>query len=159
MERIERIRTHKKYKECCDQISEIEQNRIFCKHNLQHFLDVARIAYILNLERQNHIDPELIYAAALLHDIGKQVQYLHGIPHEEAGIQIAREILNDTGFKRDEQQVILRAVQEHCKASGEHSVLGRLLYEADKLSRQCFSCQATEQCKWAEEMKSMSIRR
>ena len=39
---------------------EKEKSRIFCKHDLQHSLDVARIAYILNLEADLKIEKEII---------------------------------------------------------------------------------------------------
>ena len=49
---------------------------------------------------QEHMDlsRELIYATALLHDIGRAEQYLHDIPHDIAGTEIAREILADLNF-------------------------------------------------------------
>ena len=41
---------------------------------------------------------ELIYCAALLHDIGRARQYEDGTPHDEAGAAIAGQILNELGF-------------------------------------------------------------
>ena len=40
-----------------------------------HLLDVARLAWIFNLEANQEISKERIYAAALLHDIGRHIQY------------------------------------------------------------------------------------
>ena len=72
MERIHAICNHPVWKESIKKIQALEQERIFCKHNPQHFLDVARLAWIENLEKNLGIEKELIYAAGLLHDITKK---------------------------------------------------------------------------------------
>ena len=76
-----------------EQIRVLEQDRIFCRHDTTHFLDVARIAYIENLENGLGLAKEEIYAAALLHDIGRHLQYTRGIPHEQASAMEAEGIL------------------------------------------------------------------
>ncbi len=43
----------------------------YCRHGLEHLLDVARISYIQVLEDGLDYDENVLYAAALLHDIGK----------------------------------------------------------------------------------------
>ena len=75
MTRVNRIRNHPLYRESLHNIEKLEQERIFCGHNAQHLLDTARLAYIENLERNLGISKEMIYAAALLHDIGRGLQY------------------------------------------------------------------------------------
>lgn len=77
-ERINRILTHPSYIEYVSQNAEKEQDRVFCHHDMGHFLDVARLAEILNLTEAYGQDAELIYAAALLHDIGRHIQYETG---------------------------------------------------------------------------------
>ena len=67
-----------------EHLAEYEKNRIFCRHGMDHLMDVARIAYIENLEKNCGISKEIIYGAALLHDIGRYLQYTEGIPHERA---------------------------------------------------------------------------
>ena len=57
------------------------------------FLDVARLMYIRSLEEGEIVNREVIYAAALLHDLGRGMQYREGIPHQEAGVLLARELL------------------------------------------------------------------
>ena len=52
---------------------------------MSHLLDVARIAYIRNLEKGYGFRKDVIYAAAVLHDIGKALQYEEKVPHEIAG--------------------------------------------------------------------------
>ena len=76
MERINEISDHPLWKLHIEQLKEAEKDRIFCKHGIEHLLDVARIAYIENLEENCDISKEMIYAAALLHDIGRFLQYL-----------------------------------------------------------------------------------
>ena len=96
-----------------------DRDRIFCRHQMPHLLDVARIAYITNLERNLGYDREVIYAAAILHDIGKSFQYEERIPHEIAGEKVASEILDTLpeglAFSAEERRLILAAVREHRK--------------------------------------------
>ena len=47
-----------------------------------HFLDVARLMMILNVKEDLKISDDMIYATALLHDIGRHIQYRQGIGHE-----------------------------------------------------------------------------
>ena len=93
MKRVNAILAHPLYRECYTRLEELEKDRIFCRHQMTHLLDVARIAYISNMEQGLGIEKEVIYAAALLHDIGKYVQYEDGTPHEQSGEKIASEIL------------------------------------------------------------------
>ena len=99
MERVNAICRHKLWRESVDEIARLEQDRAFCRHDRAHFLDVARLAYIENLEQGLGVDKELIYAAALLHDIGRHLQYTQNIPHDEAGAQLAEIIMADCGFR------------------------------------------------------------
>ena len=71
MERINWILNHPLYTSSYNQLKDLEKDRIFCCHQMPHLLDVARIAYIRNLEEHLGLDKEIIYAASLLHDIGK----------------------------------------------------------------------------------------
>lgn len=80
MDRIDRILKHNLFMEHLDANRAAEAERCFCRHDMAHFLDVARIGMILNLREQQGFDEEVIYAAGLLHDIGKHLQYSSGIP-------------------------------------------------------------------------------
>ena len=160
MERVHRICTHPLYVECMEKNRQEEMNRIFCGHDMQHFLDVARLEYIFSMERGYGISKESIYAAAVLHDIGKWMQYAQKIPHEQASAQIAEQILEDTGFEEDEKKGILLAIlshREHSKENGRGNKLAEVLYDADKTSRNCFACTAKEACDWGEEKKNLRI--
>lgn len=162
MLRISYIRKHPLYISSYQKLQELECERIFCCHQMNHLLDVARIAYILNLERGLGIPKEVIYAAAILHDIGKSSQYESGIPHELASADIAKRILADLPkelmFTSDENEQILTAIRGHRKIRGNAQTLEALLYESDKASRSCFSCPAEADCNWSTEKKNMEIR-
>ena len=110
MERVNKIWRHPVWKQQMEHLAEYEKNRIFCRHGMDHLMDVARIAYIENLEKNCGISKEIIYGAALLHDIGRYLQYTEGIPHEKAGEDLAAEILKDSGFTGKEQIEILEAI-------------------------------------------------
>ena len=81
MERVNRICEHPVWKWHMERLTEYEKDRIFCRHGMEHLLDVARIAYIENLENNRSISKEIIYGAPLLHDIRTYLEYTEGIPH------------------------------------------------------------------------------
>ena len=89
MEKVQKLYRHPLYRECLEKNKKAEETRIFCKHGMEHFMDVARIAYILSVDRAYAVSKEIIYAAALLHDIGKWKQYEDGTPHEKASADLA----------------------------------------------------------------------
>lgn len=158
MERINRILKNDLYQEYLAKNNQAEASRRFCHHNMGHFLDVARIAMILNLEEGYGQKKEIIYAAALLHDIGRWMQYEDGTPHEEASVRLAPEILSDCGFWGEESDRILAAIGNHRNAEikGEKSLSG-LLYRADKLSRACFACEMEKECNWKNDKKNLEL--
>ena len=159
MNRIDRILQNHTYQDYLDLNAAAEADRRFCRHNMAHFLDVARIARIINLEEQLGVETEYIYAAALLHDIGRHVQYADGTPHEKASAALAPAILAECGFAEAEICLIIEAILAHrdVSAAGERNLRG-LLYRADKASRACFDCPAAEECDWSEGKKNLTIR-
>ena len=160
MERIDRICRHPLWQESVDAIRVLERDRVFCKHDTAHFLDVARLAHIENLERGLGIPAEQIYAAALLHDIGRHLQYQEGVPHDRASAMLATTILQDCGFSEAEQAAILTAILRHRTAeTAAGDDLAGLLYRADKASRACLFCAACADCNWSEDRKNRTIRR
>ena len=157
-ERIQKIWEHPLFQESLLATEQLERDRIFCGHDRNHLLDVARIAYIENLETRANIPKYLIYAAALLHDIGRHLQYTEGIPHHEASAHLAEEILPACGFAKSETEQILQAILSHRdRTSRESDGLAGLIYRADKRSRCCFACPAEPECDWSPEKKNMAI--
>ncbi|HIZ74847.1 MAG TPA: HD domain-containing protein [Candidatus Mediterraneibacter stercoravium] len=162
MDRVNAIWKHPLYQKYYARIEELEQNRVFCRHQMPHLLDVARIAYIRNLEDDMGFAKDVVYAAAVLHDIGKALQYEARIPHELAGVDIAEQILADlpaeAAYTTDEKRMILTAVKGHRRLREDPEPLEKLLYESDKASRMCFACPAEAQCDWSREKKNMEIK-
>jgi len=151
MERVNKIINHNIYKLSYKLIEDYEKTRIFCRHDMAHFLDVARLSWIFNLEENLGISREIIYAAAILHDIGKHEQYIKNIPHEIASAQIASGILKDCGFGESEKEMILSAIETHRdekQMDYKNKNLNTILYRADKISRNCFTCDAKASCNW-----------
>ncbi len=159
MERVNRILRHEAFKEHLRKNEAAEEDRIFCRHNMGHFLDVARIAMIFNLQENLQISRDMIYGAALLHDIGRHEQYAAGTPHEEASARIAPAILADCGYTQEEIRQIVEAIALH-RDSGTagRADLAGILYRADKASRACYACGASEACNGKEGRKNLEIR-
>ena len=65
MKRIDQILSHPVFREQFALLQEAEKDRIFCRHTMEHFLDVARLMYIYNLEDQAGFSKEMIYAAGV----------------------------------------------------------------------------------------------
>ena len=159
MERIDKILKHDLFLHHLRENQKAEVGRRFGHHDLAHFLDVARIGEIINLEKNLGIEREWVYAAALLHDMGRHVQYEDGTPHELASAEIAPEILRDCGFEDSETDVIIDAIKSHRDASvsAEDNLRG-VLYRADKASRLCFACDVVEECNRSDDKKNLTIR-
>jgi len=158
-DRIERIIKDEEYCRRMKHITESEYDRIYCRHGLGHALSVARIAYIMNLEESCGLDREMVYAAALLHDIGRYSEYEKEMSHHEAGAVVAGQILERDGFTKEEIDVILAAIRGHKKKNADKGTLADVLFRADKLSRNCFLCDARNECYWDESLKNKTIHR
>ncbi len=158
MKRFKQLLQDEELLQLWQRMEELEKERIYCRHGLSHALDVARIGYIIILEEQYGISKEIFYTTALLHDLGRVLQYEKGISHHEAGVQIAREYLVRHGFKENEIELICDAISSH-KHGPEHSAyqLADVLYRGDKLSRNCFACKAQDTCYWAQEKRNQTI--
>jgi uncharacterized protein len=138
-------------------IEELEKCREFCRHDMQHFLDVARLMYITSLENGLNIPKYMIYATALLHDIGRGEQYEKGIPHHTASARLAKNILQQCKYNSEEIEEILEAIGNHRDNTEKLNSLSQVLYKCDKLSRDCIHCKAIDGCKWPIEKKNLKI--
>ena len=155
MKNIDIIMNNSMYTESLEKLKKYEENREFCNHTIEHFIDVARIAYIMVLEEGLKVSKEVIYAIGLLHDIGRVKQYEEGIHHDIASVDMSREILKETSFTEEEVKIILNGIANHRKESDNK--LEEIIYRADKLSRQCFSCKAENECYWSKDKKNFKI--
>ena len=162
MKRVMDVFSDPEFTVCLNETSELEKDRVFCRHDLTHLKDTARLAYIFSLERNYGLDKDIVYTAALLHDCGRAEEYKTGVSHDIAGARIARRILERYDFSASETEMIIAAIEGHRgnrKADcGEKAYrLAEVLYDADKLSRDCFLCEASKDCNWSDEKKNMNL--
>lgn len=159
MARVHRIQCHPLFQALLQKLQDAEKDRRFCRHTMEHFLDAARLMYIYALEDGAALRKDVIYAAALLHDIGRYEQLTGGTPHDIAGARLAGAIMQDCGFTADEIHCVQNAILEHRTQEGAAGTeaLSVYLYRADKQSRLCFACPAQAACNWAEEKKNSWI--
>lgn len=157
MERVNRIWKHSLFQASMHAICEAEKDRIYCLHDVEHCFDVARIGWIMNLEEKLGYEKDIIYAAALLHDIGRREEYASGRSHHAVGAELAGPILRDAGYLPKEQEQICEAICRHKAAEDDCASLSYLLYEADKRSRKCFACAASDSCYWPHAKKNFNI--
>ena len=159
MERIQKIQKHPLFQDLFEKLQQLEKDRPFCRHTMEHFLDVARLMYIYDLEDGASIPKEVIYAAALLHDLGRYEQLTRGIPHDIAGSEAAELIMKDCEFQTEEIEAVKKAILGHRDAASLSSdlLLTAYLYRADKKSRNCFACPSEPECNWPEEKKNLWI--
>lgn len=159
MERVNKILKHDLFLGYLQKNKMAEENRRFCHHDMEHFLNVARLGMIFCLQEGIAIPEELIYAAALLHDIGRWKQYEDGMPHEKASASFAPQILTDCGFTAQETAQIVTAISDHRnEAVKEERSLSGILYRADKMSRSCFCCEMESACSWKGSKKNRELR-
>lgn len=155
MTKYNKIIENSLFKNALSEIMKKEKTRIFCRHSMEHCLDVARIAYILTLENNIDISRDLIYSTALLHDIGRAFD---DEEHDKMGVDLAEKILKECDYKADEISEITNAILNHRNDVTALNSLSDVICKADKLSRQCFDCNAQAECYWTEERRNKYIK-
>ena len=166
-EEIGRILEHPLFRKNMERCVVYEKDREFCHHDMTHALNVARICYILVLEQKLPYRRELVYAAALLHDIGRAAQYVTGESHHRMGSQLAGKILADAGFSSEDIRLVQDIIERHCSHLSAAQVetcrkkAPETLLEAfdlaDFWSRRCPECVVRSECYW--EIKSDVLER
>lgn len=157
MNKIEQIRNHPLFLQEYDRLQRMEAGRTYCGHDMEHFLDVARVCWIQTLEQNLPLTKDIVYAAGLLHDIGKGLQYEQGTPHHIASAQLAEKILPECGYTPEEITPVVEAIKLHRKPQEHDHPLVTLLYFADKKTRLCFCCKAAAECNWSDEKRTKEI--
>ncbi len=151
MDRVNKLLTDHNYLRLLGLNSRAEENRIFCRHSMDHLLAVARLTYLLLLENgETLVDKELAYAAALLHDIGRHEEYSTGVDHALKSAELAGPLLLRAGFSVEERDFIGQAIAQHRVkdiSPPNRSPLSAALSKADQLSRACFACSAKTNCR------------
>lgn len=156
MERVNCILRHEDYCAIVNEIKQHEKDRRFCLHDMEHFLSVARLMQLCANEQGLPLPRDILYATALLHDIGRAEQYRSGTVHAKAAEVSARAILADCHFTPEEMEAITKAICAHSEKNTQDA-LSALLYQADKLSRNCFCCAAADECYWPETQKNQGV--
>lgn len=181
MPRVNRILQHRNYEEFTEKNKQAEAKRVYCRHGSDHGLAVARIAYLyllekyiedrdsfpengannasVRLEESYGVGKESIYAAGILHDIGRWVEYENQEDHALAGARLARPILRDCGFTEGEMEKIVLGISEHRLPPDQtSSILGQALALADDWARDCQSCPSKATCyKYTKAMEDILI--
>jgi putative nucleotidyltransferase with HDIG domain len=151
MKITEEILAHPLFRDSLERNEEAEKERAFCHHDFQHCLDVARVAYCMVLEKNLPIEKDIMYATALLHDLGKWKQYESGLDHAQQGANLAGIILGDIGVEEKISLEIQDAIRTHRYAENKTSLLGAILYASDKACRPCLFCKSLKECKLFSE--------
>lgn len=154
MERFQRIIWNDKFKKEYMRLTELEREREFCRHDMEHFLAVARLCYIFVLENRMEISKDIIYGTAFLHDLGRVAQYEQGISHDEAGALLAESILTECGYQESERKLMVDTIRKHRHLKQDDTGFSGIFYRADKLSRDCIHCKARKDCYWPDEKKN-----
>lgn len=106
---------------------------------------------------------DIVYTCALIHDTGREEEYLGGRDHETISSENAERYLRITDYSREEKEMIIRIMDSHrnkddslgVNPSSLEDYLSLLFKKADRLSRMCFDCEGRNTCKWAEEKKNL----
>jgi len=158
MERVNRLLAAPAFGEHLARIEKMEAQRHFCRHHLAHSLDVARLCWIFLLEAGveagEAVPRDVVYGAALLHDLGRGLEDDATGCHAARSAELAEPLLEAAGYTREERRLMADAIREHRRGEGEEfsSSLGYYLRRADKHSRLCFQCRARQACYKLEEM-------
>ncbi len=148
-----RLLHHPPYIQLLRDIDALEAQRIYCRHNLPHFLAVARIAARLNVTHSLGYDEDALYLAALLHDVGRA--HPDCIPHREESARLAAELLSAIDYPAKERAMVISAIQDHhYRGKDRPRTFAELLSLADNLSRDCYLCPARDDCYWPETRKN-----
>ena len=159
MERYQEIIQNKIFQREYQRLKKKERDRRFCCHDMEHFLAVARICYIIVLEKKLEISKDIIYGTAFLHDLGRMEEYENGKSHEEAGADLAEEILPECGYEPWEISLITDTIRGHRReGQSDPESFSDIFYDADKLSRDCIHCSAKKECYWPEDKKNNRYR-
>lgn len=152
-----RILKNDKYRRLTAELAELERERPFCRHDMTHFLDVARIAVIFSGRSGTDISDDVIYSAALLHDLGRIEEIKSGMPHEIAGQVTAAGILAEVDCPEAMAAQIISLIANHRRRDNPKDSPEEIFFRADKRSRRCFECSAEAECDWTRKNLEIEV--
>ncbi|MCD4745126.1 MAG: HD domain-containing protein [Bacteroidales bacterium] len=98
-------------------------------HSIDHTIDVLySTERIAKMENINGYELNLLKSAALYHDSGFIIKYQG---HEEASIQIARDVLPNFGYKPDEIEIISKLILATRLPQKPETLLENIIADAD----------------------------
>jgi uncharacterized protein len=102
-------------------------------HDFNHTERVYNLALIIS--DKEDVDLDVIKAAALLHDIARNMQDGGNICHAEEGAKIAKEILEEMNFPDDKIRKVIHCIEVHRYSKGLKAAIreAEILQDADRL--------------------------
>jgi len=102
-------------------------------HGLDHVLRVEYLCEVIG--REENAEMGILLPAALFHDIARPIERETGMPHEEAGAQIAERYLRSIQYDEERVWKISHAIRTHRYRSSKkpETLEARILSDADKL--------------------------
>lgn len=121
----ERYRAYEEYMRSCMRDS---------AHDIGHIQRVLDAALIL-AQREQKVDLDVLIAAALLHDIGREEQFKRGESHAAIGARMAKAFLIEQGEDEAFAAHVSACIRTHSFRQNDppESIEAKLLYDADKL--------------------------
>ncbi len=104
-------------------------------HDREHVYRVLHTALEI-AEEYPEVDTDILLAACLLHDIGREAQYADpSVDHAKEGAEMALHFLLDSGWTGERAQQVSAAIRQHRYRSEEppESLEAKILFDADKL--------------------------
>ncbi|HIS75461.1 MAG TPA: HD domain-containing protein [Candidatus Merdivicinus excrementipullorum] len=104
-------------------------------HDREHVYRVLRAALKI-AETEPEADRDILTAACLLHDIGREKQYADPkVCHAEAGAEMARRFLLELGWEEDRVSHVSACIFTHRFRKGREpgSMEAKIFFDADKL--------------------------
>lgn len=98
-------------------------------HSYEHVKRVVKIASFLAKKEKANV--ELVQIGALLHDIG----WAAGRPHNETGAELAKKILEETNYSKEEIEKIAGIILRHPLAFKDklEALEEKIVWDADKI--------------------------
>lgn len=102
-------------------------------HGLDHVLRVVNLCKVIGKEED--ADMRVLLPAALFHDIARPTERENGMPHEEAGAQMAEHYLRSIRYDEERIIKITHAIRTHRYRSTQkpETLEAKILSDADKL--------------------------
>jgi len=102
-------------------------------HDFSHTQRVLNLC--MHIGEEEGADTQILYAAALLHDIGREQGDANGLCHAEVSAKMARPILEKAGFPPEKIEPVIHCIATH-RFRGDaipFSLEAKILFDCDKL--------------------------